>query len=509
MDEFKFFREATLRICGNLEVEKALQECLLYVQQVMPVDRMFLQRFEPNFNTMHSIATATADECTVLNKLIPVSTDAKETLRLKVRSVDPDVRIFDEPQTNALCREMLHFFNIKSKSLMVMRLRLKDRIFGSLVVSTESAEKYTERHAGLISLLKEPFVIALANILAHREVLELKELLTDDNRFLHTELRRKTGEEIVGDNFGLKNVMENVRQVAGLDSPVLLLGETGVGKDVIANALHSLSPRREGPLITVNCGAIPENLIDSELFGHEKGAFTGALSKKRGRFERAENGTIFLDEIGELPPQAQVRLLRVLQNKEIERVGGTGSISLNIRIIAATNRNLEDMVRNNRFREDLWFRLNVFPIRIPPLRERKMDIPAFVQHFIHLKAKELKLPAIPALSSSAIDHLLEYNWPGNVRELQNVVERELILNPSGPLTFEQLTLAKPKKILDSAEQETETLNLDKVIIQHIQKVLKQTKGKVHGSGGAAELLGVNPSTLRNKMKKLKIDKLIQ
>ena len=242
-----------------------------------------------------------------------------------------------------------------------------------------------------MSLLNEPFAIAFSNTLKHQEVLRLKDLLADDNRYLHRELLHLSGEEIVGADFGLKRVIEMVRQVAPLNSPVLLLGETGVGKDVIANAIHYSSPRKDGPLVKVNCGAIPETLLDSELFGHEKGAFTGAISQKRGRFERANQGTIFLDEIGELPSPAQVRMLRVLQYKEIERVGGTNPIPVDIRLIAATNRNLEEMVKTKQFREDLWFRLNVFPIHIPPLRERKEDIPALVRHFVKRKSRELKL----------------------------------------------------------------------------------------------------------------------
>ncbi len=223
--------------------------------------------------------------------------------------------------------------------------------------------------------------------------------------------------------------MHKVRQVATINSPVLLLGETGVGKDVIANAIHYSSTRSGNPIITVNCGAIPESLIDSELFGHEKGAFTGAISQRRGRFERADSGTIFLDEIGELPLQVQVKLLRVLQNREFERVGGTETIRPDIRIIAATNRNLEQMVNEKKFREDLWFRLNVFPIYVPPLRARKEDIPELAHHFVEIKSVELKLPAFPKISSKAMGLLTSYDWPGNVRELQNVVERELILNP--------------------------------------------------------------------------------
>jgi transcriptional regulator with GAF, ATPase, and Fis domain len=286
---------------------------------------------------------------------------------------------------------------------------------------------------------------------------------------------------------------------------VLLLGETGAGKDVIANAIHYSSPRRDAPFITVNCGAIPETLMDSELFGHEKGAFTGALTQKRGRFERANKGTIFLDEIGELPLQAQVRMLRVVQKKEIERVGGSRPIQVDVRIIAATHRNLEEMIKSGHFREDLWFRLNVFPVMIPPLRQRKEDIPALVNHFIERKSNELKLSTSPKVAIGAIDRLTSYRWPGNVRELENVIERALILNKDGPLRFDQFVAAQQEEKPPALSgHENEPINLDEVIFRHIHRVLQMTNGKVHGEGGAAELMGINPSTLRNRMNKLGI-----
>jgi PAS domain S-box-containing protein len=327
----------------------------------------------------------------------------------------------------------------------------------------------------------------------------------DDNRYFQRELYKLTGDIIIGANFGLKDVMDKVQVASTVDSPVLLLGETGVGKDVIANAIHFSSERKDGPFIKINCGAIPETLIDSELFGHEKGAFTGAINQKRGCFERAMNGTLFLDEIGELPFQAQVRFLRVLQDKVIERVGGSGEIKLNIRVIAATNRDLQEMVANGRFREDLWFRLNVFPVTIPPLRERKMDISALLQYTIEKKTKELKLHTIPEVLPGAIEYLLEYDWPGNVRELQNIVERELILNPNGPLRFDGFNAHKPEKANTRlATDYTGSKKLDDVVASHIQNVLALTEGRIHGSEGAAYMLGVNASTLRNRMNKLGI-----
>jgi len=503
MDENDFFRQAALRICGNLEIEEAMQTLLLLLKEVMPVTKIYLQYYDRDYHAMRSIAYASETECGKLDLLTPLSKTARALAGNA--PTEQDAFLLEDPQTFPVSREMTKFHGLPSTSIILLVLRAKGDTLGYLVLISEGEEKFKDEHLELVLLLKEPLVIAMSNTLKHREVLKLNDLLADDNRYLHGELRRLSGDEIVGANFGLRDVMQKVRQVASLDSPVLLLGETGTGKDVIANAIHYSSSRSEGPFVSVNCGAIPDTLIDSELFGHEKGAFTGALAQKRGRFERANKGTIFLDEIGELPLQAQVRLLKVLQSKEIERVGGVKTIPLNIRIIAATNRNLEDMVTHHQFREDLWFRLNVFPIWIPPLRERISDIPALVQHFINLKSRELKLPTIPTLSSGAIDPLMEYHWPGNVRELENVIERALILNPMGPLTFEHLNLRQPKKTLESRGQSEETGNLDEVISRHICRVLSKTKGKVNGPDGAAAFLGINPSTLRNRMKKLRID----
>jgi len=335
--------------------------------------------------------------------------------------------------------------------------------------------------------------------------LEEAKIIIEDNRFLQRELHRLSGDKIIGAEFGLKDAMEKAHIASSVESPVLLLGETGVGKDIIANYIHYASSRFKESFITVNCGAIPDALIDSELFGHEKGAFTGALSQKRGRFERADKGTIFLDEIGELPLPAQVRLLRVLQNKEIERVGGVETIPLNIRIIAATNRNLEEMMKTKMFREDLWFRLNVFPLFIPPLRLRTEDIPALAQHFIERKTKELKLRDSPKLAAGAIDALMAYKWPGNVRELENVIERAMILHRGNPLRFDDLGLSPAEPINATAgAPRDETLELDALVKRHIQHVLKLTGGKIHGPGGAGDVLGVNPDTLRYRMKKLGI-----
>jgi transcriptional regulator with GAF, ATPase, and Fis domain len=507
MDKNEFFREATIRICGNLEIEQALFSTLKFIRYSVPIDIMFLEYYDESMEAMRTLAKATSHSGEIVDIVVRVSDKAKKQAKQKYGSKNDKVILYNKPDEELLSKELLHFHQIKASSLLVIVLESGKQRIGTVVMILTEKEKLNQTQIEYLSLLKEPFAIALSNHKKHREVTRLKELLADDNKYLHQQLRRISGEEIIGANYGLKEVMQKVSQVANLDSPVLLFGETGVGKDVIANAIHYSSTRSNKPFITVNCGAIPESLIDSELFGHEKGAFTGAISQKRGRFERADKGTIFLDEIGELPLQAQVRFLRVLQSKEFERVGGTETIKPDIRIIAATNRNLEQRVSEQKFRKDLWFRLNVFPIYIPSLRTRKNDIPELIQYFIEIKSIELKLPKIPTISNNAIELLTSYSWPGNVRELQNVVERELILNPSGPLEFSNFKLQQNSteyEYSNSNYSEPGDTELDTIISRHIEKILNHSHGRIHGKGGAAELLGINASTLRNRMNKLGI-----
>ncbi|MCX5819129.1 MAG: sigma 54-interacting transcriptional regulator [Deltaproteobacteria bacterium] len=502
IDENEFFRQATMLICGSLDIETALTRALPYLARVMPVDAIYLHLYEPNLGAIRTIAEVTKTGSRTLEKITSLTQEGRDSFK---KGQVPNIRIVNRFEEDPVVARIAASFRTQGSSTLLMRLVVEQTRLGTLALTAEGKDRYTEEHARLLSLLNEPCAIALANALQHEEVVKLKERLADDNRYLHQELFRMSGDEIVGGDFGLRETMEMVRQVAPLESPVLLLGETGVGKGVIANAIHYSSPRRKGPFITVNSGAIPETLIDSELFGHERGAFTGAIEQKRGRFERANHGTIFLDEVGELPPQAQIRMLRVLQEKEIERVGGSKAIPVDIRIIAATHRNLREMVRAGQFREDLWFRLNVFPINVPPLRARKEDIPSLLHHFLGKKSYELKLPAIPDLAPGALDRLMGYTWPGNVRELENVVERELILNRGDLLDFKTVAEGDDEagRAADAGGVHR-TLSLDAVGADHIRRVLKMAGGVVHGPGGAAALLGINPSTLRSRMKKLGI-----
>ena len=497
-----FFWEATMRICGSLRIEEALWRSLSFLQKYIPAEEAGLCYFDSNEGTVTLSAYADSSGGRLLNLQIAYP---EEMLAFWADTANLEDLIENRAEEHPLANPILRAMGKGKSSILLIRLIIEDAWIGSVALWAEGWNKFNDEHLRLLKQLKQPFFIALSNSRRYRELLELKELLADDNKYLHEELQRLSGDEIVGGDFGLKVVMEKVRSVAPLTSPVLILGETGVGKEIIAGAIHNASPRRGGPFIKINCGAIPDSLMDSELFGHEKGAFTGAIERKRGRFERAHGGTIFLDEIGELSPDAQVRLLRVLQEKEIERIGGTELLKVDIRVIAATHRDLKAMIREGKFREDLYFRLQVFPIDIPPIRDRHGDIPSLVHHFIQKKSRELKLTSIPKLAPEAYDQLLAYHWPGNVRELENAVERAIILQRKGPLSFGCLgSQDVPTGPADSVSVPLDSYNLDQITADHIRRVLKKVNGKVEGQNGAAELLGINPGTLRHRMRKLGI-----
>jgi len=330
------------------------------------------------------------------------------------------------------------------------------------------------------------------------EIQELKEKLEFERAYLQEEIKLEYNyENIIGQSDGLKYVLYKVEQIAPGDTTVLVLGETGTGKELVARAIHHLSPRKDRALVKVNCATLPSNLIESELFGHEKGAFTGAHARQLGRFEVASGASLFLDEIGELPLELQPKLLRVIQDGEFERLGSSGTIKVDVRLIAATNRNLEQEVRRGRFREDLWYRLNIFPITVPPLRERIEDIALLVEFFVDKISKRLG-KSIESIPVSVMNSLQEYHWPGNVRELENVLERAVI-NSSGPKLHLVDELKKPSKDSTAAKK-----TLNEVERDYIVRVLEQTHWKVSGQNGAAQILGLDRSTLRARMRKLGI-----
>ena len=341
-------------------------------------------------------------------------------------------------------------------------------------------------------------------LVAHDEVQRLKAQLEEENIYLQEEIRQaKNFGEMIGESDAIKYVMFKVNHVAVTDSTVLITGETGTGKELVARAIHTASARSDRSLITVNCAALPATLIESELFGHEKGAFTGAVSRKPGRFELADRGTIFLDEVGELPLESQVKLLRVIQEGEVQRLGGTNPIKVDVRIIAATNRNLRREIDRGAFREDLWYRLNVFPITVPPLRQRTEDIPLLVQHFVSNYANKFG-KTITSISPQAMQKLQEHSWPGNVRELANVIERAVIYTQGTALNV--FDVLEQQQTGDTAADPSVMKSLEEVEREYILHILEHTQWRIEGPRGAAKLLGMNPSTLRTRMIKLGISK---
>jgi transcriptional regulator with GAF, ATPase, and Fis domain len=503
MDDNIFFKQATLLICSSLEIETALQRCLQFISKILPADWLHLNIFEPAIGGLRYIAAADATRGWKMTKIIHLPEDLIRAIESGHRLTDH--MIINRPEMDPIGRIVTSEFDLPESSFIAQRMRIEGQRLGVVDLFARGHDRYTPEHARRFALLREPFAIAMANALKHQELVELKERLISDNHYLNSELLSQSGDAVIGSDTGLAKVMGQVRQVTHLSNTVLLLGETGTGKEVIANAIHRMSPRSNEAFIKINCGAIPESLIDSELFGHEKGAFTGADKKKRGRFERANKGTLFLDEIGELPPWAQVRLLRALQTQEIERLGGSPPIKLDIRVIVATHRNLEKMVTEGTFREDLWFRINAFPIEIPPLNRRKKDIPLLVNYFLSKKSKEFGIHPTPVVTRASLELLGRHTWPGNVRELENAVERALIQHRHGPLSFDQIIQVTGRAYTPPPQGNSpEPQALDDVMRDHIEKVLVGCRGKVNGADGAAVRLGIHPNTLRNRMKKLGI-----
>jgi len=378
-----------------------------------------------------------------------------------------------------------------------------------LTALTDTFEKVRAFSVGAVDYVTKPFETEelLARVGTHialRREIEAHRKSKSTISYLVEEIRSDR-DSMVGESQALKRVREQIAQVAPTDSTVLIQGETGTGKELVARAVHEQSTRRERPLIKLNCAALPRDLVESELFGHEKGAFTGAMQQRRGRFELADGGTLFLDEAGELPLETQAKLLRVLQEREFERVGGTASLRVDVRVIAATNRDLHKQVAAGSFRSDLYYRLNVFPIVLPPLRERSDDIPHLVRHFA-LKAARKLGRNLDGISPAFLDSARAYTWPGNIRELENLVERAVIMSRGAQLNAVDLFASTSATPSEKTPGSTGNATLEAVERAHIQQVLERTRWVIEGESGAARILGLNPSTLRGRLRKLGIRK---
>jgi transcriptional regulator with GAF, ATPase, and Fis domain len=509
----------------HLELRESASTIAAMIAKHLPLGGLFVRRLDHQHQALETVAaTGSAAESQAPGRT-PLSTARFK--RLQVWSSTGEVLHGPRAKRSGDLASLIP--DDISAEVLAGPLRGTDGGTGALIVLADYPRPLVASHQKLLSALLEPFSAAVENDRRLHELAALREAAEADRRSLLSRLgRQEMGETIVGAGAGLKLVMERVDLVSKSDVPVLILGETGTGKEVISRAIHTRSARSAAPFIRVNCGAIPPELIDSQLFGHERGSFTGAADTRQGWFERADGGTLFLDEIGELPLAAQVRLLRVLQDGYIERVGGQQPLRVDVRIVAATHRDLTAMVKSATFREDLWYRINVFPILLPRLRERQADIPELARHFAQRAANRFGLPHVKPTTAD-LHLLLQYNWPGNIRELSAVIDRAAILGnggqleiatalgigtspntvqspvvyATGPTLYEVIPEpSPPSKSALQPQHEKSLGTLAAAMKEHIERALVATQGRIEGRGGAAEVLGINPHTLRARMRKL-------
>ncbi len=409
-------------------------------------------------------------------------------------------------QSDFATETMQHLTSVGMHSGCWVPLLYRGEPIGAMMIASRMEAAFTAREAAMLVQIADQVAMAVNNAQTFQRIQELRDRLTQEKRYLEEEIALEGRfDDIIGESTGLRRVLREIETVAPTDATVLIEGETGTGKELLARSIHRLSPRQDRTFVKINCAAIPAGLIESELFGHEKGAFTGALARKIGRLELAHEGTLFLDEVGELPLDLQPKLLRALQEREIERVGGSQTIPVNVRLIAATNRDLARMVAEKQFRSDLYYRLKVFPIFAPPLRERAGDIPVLVRHFVDAHSRRMG-KRIESIPDETMEALTRWKWPGNVRELENFLERAVILTRGQVLFVPLAELAITEQEME-AEQGSSDLadpTLHAAEREHILRVLRETHGQVGGSDGAAARLGLKRTTLNSKMKKLGI-----
>jgi transcriptional regulator with GAF, ATPase, and Fis domain len=494
-----FLSEATRCLFSSMEAEVSLCNFFRYVQQVLPVTGFYLSKMIVPLHKGVLIAKVT-DNCVCCEwKTLLLSAEQKE-LWTQAARLHPPYGVMQKMVTSEddpLYRFFSSGFETGSLPMYFIRLVYNKDLLGS--VRFLLSRVLTDTEQVLLSSLETPFSIVVNNLIRYRELERFKEQLLQDNKRLRHRLEGIIDVDIIGQKGGLAGVMQKVRMSAPVDVPVLISGETGTGKELIARAIHEWSSRKGKNFVPVNCGAIPPGLVDSELFGHVKGAFTGANAGHKGRFERADNGTLFLDEVGELPLEAQSRLLRVLETGEVERIGGTEPVNVDIRLIAATHRDLAEMVRDGTFREDLYYRLRVVNISVPPLRRRKQDIPLLVDFLLNRSATRYGMPA-PEVTGAEMDRLLAYDWPGNVRELQNILEESLVCSNGEPLKF---SLGLPRA--ETSPPPAEKLpTMDEAVRDYLVRCLHACRGRVDGPNGAARVAGLTPSTFRFRCRKLHI-----
>ncbi|MCV2485145.1 sigma 54-interacting response regulator [Flavobacterium sp. SH_e] len=512
MQQFQLQKEITEIINSNVKKDDALLAFAKIIQTFIPFDYL-----ETGF-----ITTTHYDNLGIIRKNIDLYqiVDSKKLSQI----TDLSLKEIDEAYKKSIIDKEAIIYSEESlinnlqeapiKALITHNFRIKSYLIFPVSIAaiqsyhftfySRNLNVYSQESLKLLKALEHTFSQFIAKIYSTQETslpLQKKEIKKEK-----PETAAVGFEGIIGNSSQMISVFNYIRKVAPSDTSVLVLGESGTGKEKIAQSIHSLSDRKEKPLVIINCGAIPENLAESLLFGHEKGAFTGAVDRRIGKFELADGGTVFLDEIGEMSLELQVKLLRVLQEREIERVGGTSSLKIDVRIIAATNKNLEEEVAAGRFRMDLYYRLHVFPIIVPSLKKRKEDIPDLANHFIKVYSEKMGRKA-PNLSDFALQQIMNYNWPGNIRELEHVMQRAILLTEGN--TIKEIELSMSSKM--HPEQVSEPFSIKTILENerdYILYILKKCNGKISGAGGAAEILDIHPSTLNSKIKKLEIKKEI-
>jgi len=491
-----------LEVAQVISVHRDLNELFRDLAQrlpaVVPVNYVALSLYDPDRNRMrlHTLqANVPADIVGGLEAAVEECPDGlvwKNQQSVLVPDLSKEVRW---PRITQLMRED------GANACCFVPLTTALRRLGAMGFTSMKRDAWDREDLEFLEQVGRQVAVAVENVLAYQEISRLKDKLAQEKLYLEDEIHTEHNfTEIVGESKALKRVLKQVETVAATDSTVLIQGETGTGKELIARAIHNLSGRRGRTFVKINCAAIPMGLLESELFGHERGAFTGAIAQKIGRFELAHQGTLFMDEVGDIPLELQAKLLRVLQEQEFERLGSTKTMKVNVRLIAATNRDLAEMIAEKAFRSDLYYRLNVFPISIPPLRERREDIPLLVRYFAQKYSRRMN-KQVETVSSGTMDALVDYDWPGNIRELENMIERAVILSQgstlSVPLTeLKHASAATPHRVstLESAERE------------HILRILKEANWVLAGPSGAAARLGMKRTTLQHRMKKLNISR---
>jgi formate hydrogenlyase transcriptional activator len=494
-DRSQLLLEINNTLVSNLNLRELLSAISNCLNTVMPHDAAALALYDESLKELRLTALdfPAHEEPCAAGEIIPLE-GTPAGLALTTR--EPVLSDYSKSQDRRVVSSGL-------KSGCTAPLLFHDRVLGILSIKSLRENAFSQDDAELLGQVAKQVAIAVENALAYREIETLKNKLEEEKLYLEEEIRTEYNfEEIIGNSPALKRVLQDVETVAATDSTVLIYGETGTGKELIAHAIHNLSQRRERTLVKVNCAAIPTGLLESEFFGHEKGAFTGAIDRRIGRFELANQGTIFLDEVEDIPLELQSKLLRVLQEQEFERLGSSRTLRVSVRVVAATNSDLAELVAEKKFRSDLYYRLNVFPINVPPLRERPEDIPMLVHFFAQKFAQQMKR-RIESVPKDTMAALTSYHWPGNIRELQNLVERGVILSRGSSL---EIPLAELKHSNKVSNHSNGSATLEAVERDHILRVLGELNWVIGGPNGAAARLGVNRTTLNHRLQKLGISR---